>query len=133
MPNKRPSAKRSPADQPQVMSFDIAVKASPARPRHAMKHGDSFLVVDSHGDIGVSPGGPDGLFHRDPRYLSPWEMRINGPQPLMLGSNLSNDNCVLTVDLTNPDIIDRDTIILSKSLLHVSRTVFVARDTLYQR
>ena len=95
MPNKRPSAKRS-ADQPQVMSFDIAVTASPARPRHAMKHGDSFLVVDSHGDIGVSPGGPDGLFHRDTRYLSHLEMSINGLQPLMLGSNLSNDNCVLS-------------------------------------
>ena len=133
MPNKRPSAKRSPADQPQVMSFDIAVTASPARPRHAMKHGDSFLVVDSHGDIGVSPGGPDGLFHRDTRYLSHLEMSINGLQPLMLGSNLSNDNCVLTVDLTNPDIIDRDRIALRKSLLHVARTVFVAGQSLHQR
>jgi glycogen debranching enzyme len=98
-----------------------------------MKHGDSFLVLDSHGDIGVSGGGPDGLFHHDTRYLSHFGLLVNGLQPLLLGSNLSNDNCVLTVDLTNPDIVERDSIILSKSLLHVSRTVFVARDTLYQR
>ena len=133
MPNKRPNAERSTADKPQVMSFDIAVTASPARPRHAMKHGDSFLVVDSHGDIGVSPGGPDGLFHHDTRYLTHLEVRINGLQPLMLGSNLSNDNCVLTVDLTNPDIIDHDRIALRKSLLHVARTVFVAGQALHQR
>ena len=98
-----------------------------------MKHGDSFLVIDSHGDIGASAGGPDGLFHSDTRYLSHLELLINGLQPLLLGSNLSNDNCVLTVDLTNPDMFEEDRIILRKSLLHVSRTIFVARDNLYQR
>jgi glycogen debranching enzyme len=98
-----------------------------------MKHGDSFLVLDTHGDIGASAGGPDGLFHSDTRYLSHLELLINGLQPLMLGSNLSNDNCVLTVDLTNPDMFEGDRIILRKSLLHVSRTIFVARDNLHQR
>src|SRR4029078_7875547 len=51
----------------------------------------------------------------------------------MRGSNLSTANCVLTVDLTNPDIIDRDRIALRKSLLHVARTVFVAGQSLHQR
>jgi glycogen debranching enzyme len=114
-------------------SFAIAVTESAERPRHTMKHGDSFLVLDSHGDIGVSAGGPDGLFHHDTRYLSRFGLLINGLQPLLLGSNLSDDNCVLTVDLTNPDIVERDRIVLPKSLLHVARTVFVARDALYQR
>ena len=130
---ERLTATRANAEPAADLSFAIAVTESAARPRHTMKHGDSFLVLDSHGDIGVSAGGPDGLFHHDTRYLSQFGLLVNGLQPLLLGSNLSNDNCVLTVDLTNPDIVDRDTIILSKSLLHVSRTVFVARDTLYQR
>ena len=130
---ERLTATRANAEPAADLSFAIAVTESAARPRHTMKHGDSFLVMDSHGDIGVSAGGPDGLFHHDTRYLSHFGLLVNGLQPLLLGSNLSNDNCVLTVDLTNPDIVDRDRIILSKSLLHVSRTVFVARDTLYQR
>ena len=130
---KRLTAKRDNAQPATDLSFAIAVTESAARPRHTMKHGDSFLVLDSHGDIGVSAGGPDGLFHQDTRYLSHFGLLVNGLQPLLLGSNLSSDNCVLSVDLTNPDIVDRDTIILSKSLLHVARTVFVARDTLYQR
>ena len=133
MSNKRLSATRAHAETATDPSFAIAVTESAERPRHTMKHGDSFLVLDSHGDIGVSGGGPDGLFHHDTRYLSHFGLLVNGLQPLLLGSNLSNDNCVLTVDLTNPDIVERDSIILSKSLLHVSRTVFVARDTLYQR
>ncbi len=130
---ERLTATRADTEPATDLSFAIAVTESAARPRHTMKHGDSFLVLDSHGDIGVSAGGPDGLFHHDTRYLSQFGLLVNGLQPLLLGSNLSNDNCVLTVDLTNPDIVDRDTLILSKSLLHVSRTVFVARDTLYQR
>jgi hypothetical protein len=31
---------------------------------------DCFKVFDSHGDIGASPGGPDGLFYCDTRYLA---------------------------------------------------------------
>ena len=84
-----------------------------------MKHDDCFLLLDSHGDIAASPGGPDGLFKCDTRYLSHFELLINGMQPLLLGSNLSDDNCVLSVDLTNPDIYYNKRIVLEKNLLHV--------------
>ena len=131
MPNK-PTAKRSNEVAPET-SFGVALTASPARPRHVMKHGDCFLVVDSHGDIGAAPGESDGLFLHDTRYLSHLELRINGLQPLLLGSNLSNDNCVLTVDLANPDFIEKEHIALKKNLLHVSRTMFVAGEALHQR
>jgi len=104
MSTKRQSVRPKEIERSPGLAFGIAVRASPERPRHAMKHGDSFLVIDSHGDIGASAGGPDGLFHSDTRYLSHLELLINGLQPLLLGSNLSNDNCVLTVDLTNPDM-----------------------------
>jgi len=98
-----------------------------------MKHDDSFLVLDNHGDIGASAGGPDGLFHMDTRHLAHFELLINGLQPLLLGSNLTNDNGILTVDLTNPDIFYNNHIILQKNLLHVARTVFVWRGTIYNR
>jgi glycogen debranching enzyme len=98
-----------------------------------MKHDDCFLVFDSHGDIGASSGGPDGLFKCDTRYLSHFELLINGLQPLLLGSNLSDDNCILSVDLTNPDIYYENRIILQKDQLHVARTVFVWRSTMFHR
>ena len=54
------------------------------------------------GDVGASMGGPDGLFHADTRHLSRLELSLNEFQPLLLGSNISDDNAILTVDLTNP-------------------------------
>ena len=105
----------------------------PTRPRRVLKHGDTFVVVDSHGDIGASPGGTDGLFHCDTRFLSHLELLLNGMQPLLLGSNVRDDNTQLTVDLTNPDIYFDQRLILPKDTVHVVRTIFLWGDTAYQR
>ena len=128
----------SPAVTPGIeplpeASFYIPATEPTTRLRRTMKRDDCFLVFDSHGDIGASPGGPDGLLNGDTRYLSHFELLINGLQPLLLGSNLSDDNSVLSVDLTNPDIYYDKRIILQKNLLHVARTVFVWRSTLFHR
>src|SRR5271155_3671212 len=114
-------------------SFYIPATEPTTRSRLTMKQDDCFMVFDSHGDIGASPGAPDGLFYCDTRYLSHFELLINGLQPLLLGSNLSDDNGVLSVDLTNPDIYYEKRVILQKNLLHVARTVFVWRSTLFHR
>src|SRR5580704_12681991 len=113
--------------------FYIAVADSAARARRTLKSGDTFVVMDSHGDVGASAGGPDGLFHRDTRYLSRLELTVNELQPLLLGSNLRDDNALLTVDLTNPDIFSDQRIVLQKDTLHIVRTVFLWRGTAYQR
>jgi len=52
---------------------------------------------------------------------------------LLLGSNLRDDNSVLTVDLTNPDIYRDGRIVLQKDMLHIVRTIFLWRGTAYQR
>ena len=103
------------------------------RPRRTLKHGDCFAVLDSHADIGASAGGPDGIFFCDTRYLSHLEMLLNGKQPLLLGSNVRDDNSILTVDLTNPDIYLDQKLVLPKDMLHVVRTLFLWRGTAYQR
>jgi glycogen debranching enzyme len=90
-------------------------------------------VLDSHGDIGASAGGPDGLFNADTRYLARLELVLDDVQPLLLGSNLRDDNSALTVDLTNPDIYRDGRIVLQKDILHIVRTIFLWRGTAYQR
>src|SRR5271167_3403475 len=132
MPTKSPAITPGIKPLPEA-SFYIPATEPTTRLRRTMKRDDCFLVFDSHGDIGASPGGPDGLFNCDTRYLSHFELLINGLQPLLLGSNLSDDNCVLSVDLTNPDIYYDKRIILQKNLLHVARTVFVWRSALFHR
>ena len=54
-------------------------------------------------------------------------------QPLLLGSNLRDDNSALTVDLTNPDVYRNGRIVLQKDTLHIVRTIFLWRGTAYQR
>ena len=113
--------------------FYIPMTGPAARPRRSLKHDDTFIVLDSHGDIGASAGGPDGLFNADTRYLARLELVLDEVQPLLLGSNLRDDNSALTVDLTNPDVYRNGRIGLPKDMLHIVRTIFLWRGTAYQR
>jgi glycogen debranching enzyme len=113
--------------------FYIPMTGPAARPRRSLKHDDTFIVLDSHGDIGASAGGPDGLFNADTRYLARLELVLDEVQPLLLGSNLRDDNSALTVDLTNPDVYRGGRIVLRKDMLHIVRTIFLWRGTAYQR
>jgi len=128
----------APARVPSIDSFPEAQFYIPAvgpasRPRRTLKQDDTFVVVDSHGDIGASAGGSDGLFLCDTRFLSHFELLINGMQPLLLGSNTRDDNTSLTIDLTNPDLYADNRLVLPKDTVHIVRTMFVYRNTLYQR
>ncbi len=123
-----------PAPEPvEGVDFYIPATGPSARPRRTLKWGDTFAVVDSHGDIGASAGGPDGIFHADTRFLSRFELLFNGLQLLLLGSNVSDDNATLTVDLTNPDIYFEKKLVLPKDTLHIVRTLFLWNHTAYQR
>ena len=65
--------------------FYISAKESVTRPRQTLKHGDTFIVLDNHGDIGATAWGTDGLFHRDTRFLAHLELLVNSLPPLLLG------------------------------------------------
>ncbi|KAA0077607.1 amylo-alpha-1,6-glucosidase [Tardiphaga sp. P9-11] len=134
MPVEAAATLNAIADQKAVESpFYIPMTGPASRPRRALKHDDTFVVLDSHGDIGASAGGPDGLFNADTRYLARLELALNDVQPLLLGSNLRDDNSSLTVDLTNPDIYRNGRLVLQKDMLHIVRTFFLWRGAAYQR
>jgi glycogen debranching enzyme len=42
--------------------------------------GSAFVVSDGLGDIESAVGNPNGLFYRDMRHLSRWQLRLNGRQ-----------------------------------------------------
>src|ERR1044072_866503 len=105
--------------------FYIPMTGPAARPRRSLKHDDTFVVLDSHGDIGASAGGPDGLFNADTRYLARLEMVLDDVQPLLLGSNLRDDTSALTVDLPNSDVYRDGQLTLQKDTLHIVRSIFL--------
>ena len=122
-----------PVEDVPETPFYIPGTATSTRPRRTLKQGDCFAVLDSHADIGTTPGGTDGIFFHDTRFLSQLEMLLNGRQPLLLGSSVRDDNSFLTVDLTNPDIYLDRTLVQQKDVMHVVRTIFLLNGTVYQR
>jgi glycogen debranching enzyme len=117
---------------PETPFYILATEAS-TRPRRTLKHGDTFAVFDSYGDIGTTAGAADGVYHADTRFLSRLELLLNGMQPLLLGSNIRDDNILLAVDLTNPDMYFEKRLLLPKDTLHIVRTLFLWRGAAYQR
>ncbi|MGC2080254.1 MAG: glycogen debranching N-terminal domain-containing protein, partial [Xanthobacteraceae bacterium] len=132
MPFKTAVQKFPSEASPEGPFYITATQAVGRRPR-TLKDGDTFAVLDSYGDIVATPGGPDGLFYQDTRYLSHLELLINEKRPLLLGSNIRDDNSALFVDLTNPDFILGQHVVLEKDTVHISRTIFLWRETAYQR
>ncbi|MBY3158940.1 amylo-alpha-1,6-glucosidase [Rhizobium laguerreae] len=118
-----------------VAQFFIPATASlqERRPR-TLKHGDTFAVFDHNGDALSGPGSPEGLFHRDTRYLSHLSLTINGKRPILLSSSLRDDNATLTCDLTNPDLFDDNgKLTLAHDLIHLRRTRFLWNSRCYER
>lgn len=132
MLDHRSTAKKQPVEENPETPFYIPGTGSSTRPRRTLKQGDCFGILDSHADMGASPGGPDGIFYCDTRHLSQLEFLLNDAQPLLLGSTVRDDNSFLTVDLTNPDFFLGDKLVQEKDMLHVVRTTFLLDGTAYQ-
>ncbi|MGY0715096.1 amylo-alpha-1,6-glucosidase [Azospirillum argentinense] len=98
-----------------------------------LKHGDSFAVFDHYGDVLRSDRSPQGLFHRDTRYLSRLEVLIDGKRPLLLSSTVDDENVLMSVDLTNPDRFDGRQIDLSRDSIHLLRSKFLWMGHSYER
>jgi glycogen debranching enzyme len=118
----------------ETPSFYIQATASIQElwPR-TLKHGDTFALFDQLGDV-TDPGlTPGGIFHDDMRYLSELQLLLFGQRPLLLSSAIDDDNVVLTVDLSNPDVYHKEQIVLPRETLHIRRSRFIWRNTCYER
>ena len=112
----------APLSSGAVPEFYIPATSSLAerRPR-TLKHDDTFALFDHYGDVTPGMRSPEGLFHDDTRFLSRLSLTLQGRRPLLLSSTVQNNNAVLEVDLTNPDVMEGDRLLLPKDTLHVAR------------
>jgi glycogen debranching enzyme len=86
-----------------------------------LKHGETFGVFDRYGDVHFAHAGEQGLYHQGSRFLSYFQLRLNGQRPLLLNSSVKLDNFVLSVDLTTHDYFDEGKVTVLKGTVHVSR------------
>ncbi|MGI8526667.1 MAG: amylo-alpha-1,6-glucosidase [Pseudolabrys sp.] len=114
--------------------YEIEAKTSLIdRALRNLKHGDAFAVLDSYGDIGAVGDTAEGLFYRDTRFLSHFEMRIEGKRPLLLSSVVHEDKAALSVELTNPDVRLGENEKLSRDTIFLERTKFLWKAVCYER
>ncbi|WP_348759572.1 amylo-alpha-1,6-glucosidase [Candidatus Methylocalor cossyra] len=103
-----------------------------------LKQGDTFGVFDRHGDIfQAGPNGEGeltqhGLYHEGTRFLSHWELRVNGQRPILLSSTIKQDNSLLVVDMTTPDLYRGGHLLIPKSSIHIFRSVVLWEQARYE-
>jgi glycogen debranching enzyme len=124
---------QSPTEFDPAPEFYIpAVGSLTERRTRTIKQGDTFAVFDCDGNILSARDRPDGLFHRDTRYLSHLQLLVEGEHPLLLSSAVHDVTAALTSDLTNPDLYLKDGHLLRENL-HMSRAKFLWQGCLYER
>jgi glycogen debranching enzyme len=95
-----------------------------------LKYGDTFAVFNRYGDIESFGPSRFGLFHAESRHLSRFTLRIGEKEPLLLSSNIRDDNAFLSVDLTNLDYDIHGS--LPRGIIHTFRLQFLRNAACYQ-
>lgn len=99
-----------------------------------LKQGETFAVFDRYGDIKPVGLGEEGIYHEDTRFVSGLLLRLARERPMLLSSTIRQDNALLAVDLTNPDVSDDDgELLIPRGTLHIARTAFLWQAVCHQR
>ena len=113
--------------------YVLATSTRAGEPNRVLKHGESFVLLDRHGDMPRAGSGEHGLYHQGTRFLSRYQLRLNGQRPLLLNSSVRRDNCVLAVDATNPDNLASGEVVIHKGTLHISRSWMLWEGSCHER
>ncbi len=98
-----------------------------------LKQGDTFAVFDHYGDIKPVGLGEEGLYHEGTRFLSCLLLVLERERPLFLSSTVRDDNEVLAIDLTNPDLASNGRVEVPRGTLHLGRSKFLWDGACYER
>jgi glycogen debranching enzyme len=108
-------------------------------PKISFKDNRAFGVVDRQGESPrlYSASSELGFFYNDTRYLSIWEMTINGKAPVALAHELRHGGSTVVFSMTNRDLepigveaaggsvrIPRDTLLIRRVLALSNDTLF---------
>ncbi len=100
--------------------------------RVILKHNDVMFVSDLAGDIPAGNDAGMGLYHSDSRFLSTYELRLNGRHPILLNHGVDRAY-VATFQLSNPLLEPRHGGAgIPKQSLSLRRTRFV-HDGVHER
>ncbi|MGH9478062.1 MAG: amylo-alpha-1,6-glucosidase [Terriglobales bacterium] len=87
--------------------------------------GKMFLATALAGDISPAGSTDVGLFHRDTRFLSQWELKVNGHRAVVL-SAANQQNILAQIELTTTTPMVRDNLDLPENTVHIHREQLLA-------
>jgi glycogen debranching enzyme len=113
--------------------YILAAAPSADERSRVLKHADTFAVFDHYGDMRRVGLSEQGLYHEGTRFLSRFVFVLERGRPLFLSSTIKEDNDLLVVDLTNPDIGRAGEVIVPRGTLHFFRIKFLWQGACYER
>jgi glycogen debranching enzyme len=106
----------------QVVTADVQSAEAPL----VLKHDDCCGIFNEIADIDAEARTEAGLYRAGVRHLSRLTLTIAGLRPLLLAANPREDNVLLTVNLTNPDVRgDGGRIVLPRGTLYITRSRYI--------
>jgi glycogen debranching enzyme len=97
-----------------------------------LKQGESFAILDQHGDIEQRGLGEEGIYHEGTRHVSDLRLFFGGQRALLLSSAVLRNNSLLVVDLMNPDLCHREgRVVIKRGTIHIRRSMFLWRGAAY--
>src|SRR5262245_24823716 len=121
---------QAPGDEQFQISAFFSLQERRAR---ILKKDDAFAVIDPKGDLLSGFGSSDGIYFRDTRHLSHYELLVGSVRPILLSSTLTDDNSMAIADLANPDLFSGQKLILHHDSVHVHRSKFLKDDVCHER
>lgn len=98
-----------------------------------LNSGDTFAIFDRWGDMRQIGKGTQGIYYQGTRFVSEMELELNDCRPILLSSNVKNENESLSIDLTNPTLEQASGKQLPEGVIHVSRSKFLQNNVCHER
>ncbi|HSU39785.1 MAG TPA: amylo-alpha-1,6-glucosidase [Polyangiaceae bacterium] len=120
---------------PHEESHDHHIVGSPAHETEGgrvLKHDDAFLIVSRLGEIQATGRGEQGIYFRGTRYVSRLRVRFARRPSMLLCSSVLENNLLLAVDLSNPEMHLGDRLI-PHGTIHLARRALLRDGAYYER
>jgi glycogen debranching enzyme len=129
--DRRRRSPRAPLEKDPF--YILATSPQADEHRQVLKHDETFAVFDHQGDITPAGLGEEGIYHEGTRHLSCLLLGLGDDRPLYLSSTVKEDNDLLIVDLTNPDVRVGEQEVIDRGMVHLARSKYLWQGVCHER
>ena len=117
---QRPNTPEKASKPQAVIQYKSPIGAQDIRDTFVIKEMDLFLITNLDGNVPSGNVNGLGLYYHDTRYLSTYELVLEGINPIYLLSS-GHERFTLVQELTNPDLITMSGIHVPRQVVRIQR------------